>query len=337
MAQVIFGPDASCANGDLDANFGELYGKQAWATTGIGYATGAGGGVTQSTNKATTVVLNKMCGQITMNAASPGGRGQHRVRAAELDDRCHRLRRGESRQRVGHREGLPRARRPRTYGECGHHRRELQRRRAGRGARAELRRHQGGGVLTCAPVLHLSGHHRQRLCAADDPAAANGDHARCAVQQHAAHREISGADWLGAGNFGSIDVVSDAPGDESALRFDSAVCPPTALRWRSVTRRKPGARATLSVALLDPVSKAIADVLQIFRGYVDQMPISYAVDASSIGVICTHRGETFSRPKPLRNTDADQQRPVPGDTSRRFVVSQSQVQDVWPAASFYRQ
>jgi hypothetical protein len=27
MAQVIFGPDASCANGDLDANFGELYGK----------------------------------------------------------------------------------------------------------------------------------------------------------------------------------------------------------------------------------------------------------------------------------------------------------------------
>lgn len=70
MAQVIFGPDASCANGDLDANFGELYGKQAWATTGIGYATGAGGGVTQSTNKATTVVLDKMCGQITMNAAS---------------------------------------------------------------------------------------------------------------------------------------------------------------------------------------------------------------------------------------------------------------------------
>lgn len=147
-----------------------------------------------------------------------------------------------------------------------------------------------------------------------------------------------GADWLGAGNFGSIDVVSDAPGDESALRFGLSGVPADSIALALVDApQTKGARATLSVALLDPVSKAIADVLQIFRGYVDQMPISYAVDASSIGVICTHRGETFSRPKPLRNTDADQQRLVPGDTSRRFVVSQSQVQDVWPAASFYRQ
>ena len=136
-----------------------------------------------------------------------------------------------------------------------------------------------------------------------------------------------GADWLGAGNFGSIDVVSDAPGDESALRFDSAVCPPTALRWRSVTRRKPSARHAVGGSSGSGLHQAIADVLQIFRGCrsdADQLRRR----RPSIGVICTHRGETFSRPKPLRNTDADQQRPVPGDTSRRFVVSQSQVQDV---------
>lgn len=147
-----------------------------------------------------------------------------------------------------------------------------------------------------------------------------------------------GFDYLGAGNFGSIDAVADVPGDESALRFTLSGVPADsiALALGDAPQTK-GARVTLSVALLDPSTKAVADVLQIFRGYVDQMPISYAVDASSIGVICTHRGETFSRPKPLRNTDADQQRLVPGDTSRRFVVSQSQVQDVWPAASFYRQ
>jgi hypothetical protein len=40
------------------------------ATQGIGYATGAGGTVTQATSKATTVVLNKVCGTITMNNAS---------------------------------------------------------------------------------------------------------------------------------------------------------------------------------------------------------------------------------------------------------------------------
>jgi len=37
---------------------------------GIGYGTGAGGTVTQATSKTTTVVLNKMCGKITMNNAS---------------------------------------------------------------------------------------------------------------------------------------------------------------------------------------------------------------------------------------------------------------------------
>lgn len=43
-------------------------------TTGIGYKTGAGGAVTQSTNKITGVVLNTVCGQITMNAANlPNG------------------------------------------------------------------------------------------------------------------------------------------------------------------------------------------------------------------------------------------------------------------------
>lgn len=39
-------------------------------TAGIGYATGAGGAVTQATSKSTGVTLNKTCGQITMNAAA---------------------------------------------------------------------------------------------------------------------------------------------------------------------------------------------------------------------------------------------------------------------------
>lgn len=37
---------------------------------GVGYSTGAGGAVTQLTSKATTVVLDKVTGQITLNAAS---------------------------------------------------------------------------------------------------------------------------------------------------------------------------------------------------------------------------------------------------------------------------
>ena len=44
--------------------------KSTGATAGIGYGTGAGGTVTQGGSKSTGVTLNKVSGQITMNAAS---------------------------------------------------------------------------------------------------------------------------------------------------------------------------------------------------------------------------------------------------------------------------
>ena len=40
------------------------------ATSGIGYATGAGGAVTQITNRATGVTVNAICGQITTDNTS---------------------------------------------------------------------------------------------------------------------------------------------------------------------------------------------------------------------------------------------------------------------------
>jgi hypothetical protein len=44
--------------------------KSNGASGGVGYATGAGGTVTQLTNKTTGVTLNALCGAITMNAAA---------------------------------------------------------------------------------------------------------------------------------------------------------------------------------------------------------------------------------------------------------------------------
>ena len=41
--------------------------RSALSSVGIGYRTGAGGTVTQATNKQTGVTLNRPCGQITMN------------------------------------------------------------------------------------------------------------------------------------------------------------------------------------------------------------------------------------------------------------------------------
>lgn len=44
--------------------------KSSSPTAGIGYATGAGGAVTQATDRSTGVTLNTVSGAITMNAAS---------------------------------------------------------------------------------------------------------------------------------------------------------------------------------------------------------------------------------------------------------------------------
>lgn len=44
--------------------------KSSGATSGIGYATGAGGAVTQITNRSTGVTLNTICGTITGDATS---------------------------------------------------------------------------------------------------------------------------------------------------------------------------------------------------------------------------------------------------------------------------
>ena len=45
-------------------------GIKSTSTDGIGYNAGAGGTVTQATSKSTGVALNKICGDITLNAAS---------------------------------------------------------------------------------------------------------------------------------------------------------------------------------------------------------------------------------------------------------------------------
>lgn len=55
------------ANGGTNSTVGAL---RSPSPLGLGYATGAGGTVTQATNKATGVTLNTACGEITMNAAA---------------------------------------------------------------------------------------------------------------------------------------------------------------------------------------------------------------------------------------------------------------------------
>lgn len=66
----IGGSNVTVTNAGIDQFSVSTSGALLIAASGLGYGAGAGGTVTQATNKATAVTLNKPTGQITMNAAS---------------------------------------------------------------------------------------------------------------------------------------------------------------------------------------------------------------------------------------------------------------------------
>lgn len=148
--------------------------------------------------------------------------------------------------------------------------------------------------------------------------------------------DVGGVLYFGAGNLGSVDAVRDEAGQTQGLKFALSGVPSVNIAL-ALGLDVQGRACTVRVALCDPATWAVLDTPVAWTGTLDQMPISHGAETATIGVVAMHRGETFRRPKPLRYTDGDQQRLVPGDTSCQYIVSQSQHQDVWPAAAWGRQ
>lgn len=156
-----------------------------------------------------------------------------------------------------------------------------------------------------------------------------------ALASGAASIQVGATLYTGAGALGSVEPIKDVPGDAAGLRFSLSGVPSDhiALALAETTR---GVACTVRLAVLDPDTHAVVDSPTVWTGNLDQMPISLGASAS-IGVTALHRGQTFRRPKPLRYTDGDQQALYAGDTSMRYVLSQSQHKDIWPAAAFFQQ
>jgi hypothetical protein len=151
-----------------------------------------------------------------------------------------------------------------------------------------------------------------------------------------------GNSYIGTGILGGVERVTDGPGaNGGGLRFMLSGIPTEvlAIALAEPIRNK---ACSLRLAVLDIATHAVLEAPLVWTGTLDQMPISHQSDDSggstcTVSVTAEHRGSTFSRPKPFRYTDGDQRRAFPGDTSLRFVVSQANHQDVWPAAVFFRQ
>lgn len=146
-----------------------------------------------------------------------------------------------------------------------------------------------------------------------------------------------GADlYYGTGTLGAVEPVTDELQSTTGLRFTLSGVPLDSIAL-ALSEAVRGTSCTLRAAILDPTTHAVLDAPLVFTGTLDSMPITHGADSATIGVVAIHRGDTYRRPKPLRYTDGDQQRLFSGDTSMRYVLSQAQTQDVWPAAGYFRQ
>lgn len=145
-----------------------------------------------------------------------------------------------------------------------------------------------------------------------------------------------GNTYKGVGNLGSIDQVDDSPGEYKAMKFTLSGVNNDTLSI-AINLDVKNVTVQYRVGVLDPTTSAILDAPLLWTGTLDQAPVEFGSDTSTIPATAEHRGATYSLPKPLRYTDADQQKLYPGDTSLRFVASQANHKIVWPAASYGRQ
>lgn len=147
--------------------------------------------------------------------------------------------------------------------------------------------------------------------------------------------DYGGYTWMRTGSLGSVDAVRETSGELSGLKFTLSGVPTEniALALGQSARTK---TCKLWCVILDADTHAVLDASLIFAGELDQMPISVQGNSATIGVTAIHHGQLFRRPRTLLQTESAQKLLYPGDTSRRFLVSQANHKDIWPSATYGR-
>lgn len=147
-------------------------------------------------------------------------------------------------------------------------------------------------------------------------------------------------DWGGNTYIGgrglTVDPVNDQGGELQQMRMSLSGVPSEYVAL-ALGEAIQGKRVIVSTVLMSPATQAIVDVMPLWSGTLDQMPIKHGVETSIISVTAEHRGVAFNRPKGVRYSDAEQRRLFSGDRALEYLVSQSTHQDVWPSAAYGRQ
>ena len=149
-----------------------------------------------------------------------------------------------------------------------------------------------------------------------------------------------GNTYVATGALGTVEAITDRVAEgERAVQQLMLSGIPQAVLVTVLGASVCGRPCTQYVAIFAPDTEAITDVLQLHAGELERASVvrTTGPDAGrAVAVTNQHLATRYAKPKPFRNTDADQRRAYGGDTSRRFLLAQAQHQDVWPAASWYK-
>lgn len=146
----------------------------------------------------------------------------------------------------------------------------------------------------------------------------------------------AGNTYVGTGVLGGVGEIDDSPGEYKNLTLQLSGVDQNIIAI-ALAEEISNKRLTVRQAFLHPDNNTVLDAPIIWTGIMDQMPIEQGDKSASVSVSAEHRGLILQRPKPINYNYEDQILIDPTDTCLRFVQSQSTHQDVWPAASFFKQ
>lgn len=143
-----------------------------------------------------------------------------------------------------------------------------------------------------------------------------------------------GHTWLGVSQL-QIAAVAEGAGSAEKLQFTLPAVPNEYLGLALATEIR-GRRVNLYLGIMHPDTMAVVQLLPLWGGQLDQMPVSYGPETAAITATAEHRAVAYGRPKPLRYTDADQRRLYPGDRCLEYLIDQSQKEDTWPSREWFK-
>ncbi len=131
----------------------------------------------------------------------------------------------------------------------------------------------------------------------------------------------NGYDWLGLGDLGGIDAISEGASLESrGLAFRLSGVPPANVSI-AMGQQYQGRSCKVWYAPLDAATHAVlADPVLSFHGRLDVMSIELG-ETATITVTAESRLADWARPRVRRYNHDDQQIDFPGDNGFEFVTS----------------